>query len=362
MPAKTRLFQLFTFLLYAAATLQFVRYYVVGTTFYLSMPRYLSGQERLPFQERVLPILLMWPINHSAFLMSHLAHANGGFDAKSAATQETLAFYLVSLASFSLASYLVVRLYQAVTPSGMLSALVFPVFMVLTLWTYVVHIDADFSYPYDMPGLAFFAGGLLAIYTRRYLPLLAIMLVGTMNRETTLFLVGIYVIDAASREISAEAVREGGGSISLRERFAFGQVKWVRAVILLAVWLVVKMTIHHHFRGNDNTENYVRFGENLRRLKPRLWPILLNICGYTLPVIVILRRRIVPVRFANYLYILPVWFAVMFYTGVILESRVYGEMCAFSAVAVVLLFEEHVRTNGQMPALRHEGWDVSTEV
>ena len=156
---KSRLQQLFVWLLYVCATLQFVRYYVVSTTFYLNMHRYLAGQERLPFQERVLPIFLMWPINHSALLMKHVAHSNGGFDAASAATPQLLAFYLVSLISFALASYFVVRLYRAVSPSGTLAVLVFPVFMVLTLWTYVVHIDANFSFPYDMPSLAFFAGG-----------------------------------------------------------------------------------------------------------------------------------------------------------------------------------------------------------
>jgi hypothetical protein len=360
MPRKIKPIQLFTFLLYVAATLQAMRYYVVATTFYLDMPKYLSGHERLPFQERVLPILLMWPINHSTFMMQHFAHADNGFDAHSAATPERLAFYIVSLASFAIASYLVNRLYRAVTVTGRLSALVLPVFMVLTLWTYVIHIDADFSYPYDMPSLAFFAGGLLAIYTRRFLPLLAIVLVGTFNRETTLFLIGIYVIDAASRELTAEAPGNAQARFSLRERFSLRQVQWLRVVMLAAVWLAVKATVAHHFRENDNSENYVRAGENLHRLSPRLWPILFNICGYTLPLIVLFRKKIFPVRFGNYLYILPFWFAVMFYTGVILESRVYGELCSFCAVAAVLLFEEHVASQ-ERRSVDHEWSDLSSE-
>ena len=43
--------------LYACATLQFVRFYIVRCVFYLKLPAYLSGHERLPFQERVLPVL-----------------------------------------------------------------------------------------------------------------------------------------------------------------------------------------------------------------------------------------------------------------------------------------------------------------
>ena len=332
----------FVWVLYVCATLQFVRYYVVSTTFYLDMPRYLAGGERLPFQERVLPIFLMWPINHSAFLMHHVAHPRGGFDAPSAATPETLAFYLVSLVSFSLAAFLVVRLYRALTRTGSLAALVFPAFMVLTLWTYVVHIDANFSFPYDMPSLAFFAGGLLAITTRRFWPLVPIMIFGTMNRETTLFLVGIYVLDAASREVPESVLGAAGGKLSLRQRFDRRQVPWSRAALLFALWLAVKLPLAYHYRHNDASENFVRFFGNVGRLiRPRLWPVLLNMCGYLLPIVVVFRNRLRPLRFASVLYILPFWIAVMFYTGVILETRVYGELCCYTAVAVVLLLEDH---------------------
>ncbi len=344
MPAKRAPLVYFTWFLYACATLQFIRYYVVSTIFYLDMPRYMSGRERLPFQDRVLPIFLMWPIDHSAFLMRHLAHPKGGFDAPSAATPETLAFYIVSLISYSIAAWLVCRLYRAVTRSGTLSVLVFPTFMVLTLWTYVVHIDANFSFPYDMPSLAFFAGGLLAIYKRRFWPLLLVMFFGTMNRETTLFLVGVYILDAATRQSSESVSERIGASLPLRGRFAFGQVRWARVALLTGIWLAVKFTIAYHFRHNDNSENFVRLWSNFGRLRPRLWPTLLNICGYVLPAVVILRSRLRPLRFANYLYVLPFWAAVMFYTGVILETRIYGELCCYTAVAAVLLLEEHVRS------------------
>ncbi len=355
----------FSSLLYASAVLQFIRYYVVSTYFYLDMPRYLSGRERLPFQERVLPIFLMWPINHSAFLMRHFVHPRGNVFVPSAATRETLAFYIVSLVSFSIAGFLVYRLYRALTTTGALSVLVLPVFMVLTLWTYVVHIDADYSYPYDMPSLAFFAGGLLAIYTRRFIPLLAIMFLGTMNRETTLFLVGVYILDAASRDMplgfSGSTYSSRLGGIPFRHRFTFVGVPWLRAATLLAIWLAVRVTVHRHFAHNDSSENFVRFWSNFGRLGPRLWPTLLDVCGYVLPIVLMLRNRIQPLRFANYLYIFPVWVAVMFYTGVILETRIYGELCSLTAVAAVLLLEEHVASQGKAGTLGKESASLADE-
>ncbi len=340
MLSRQKLFPAFLWFLYSCATLQFIRFYVAGSLFYLDMPRYLSGRERLPFQERVLPIFLMYPINHSLFLMRHLAHNKGDVYTPSAATPESLAFYILSLVSFSIASFLVLRLYRALNPTGLLAPLVLPLFMVLTLWTYVVHIDANYSYPYDMPSLAFFAGGLLAIYTRRFWPLLPIMFFGTLNRETTLFLVGIYILDAASRELPVTP--------RLRDRFDFFRVPWRRAATLFLIWLAVKLVLYHHFQHNDNSENYVRLWGNLGRFRPRLWPTLLNICGYVLPIVLLQHGRIRPTRFANYLYILPFWFATMMYTGVILETRVYGELCSYTAIACILLLEDRVVSHRHM--------------
>lgn len=322
--------------LYAFATLQFVRYYVVSTRFYLNMSAYMTGHERLPFQMRVLPIALMWPLNHWALLMHAVANRGNDPQTASASAPATVAFYLVSLLSFSVASVFTMKLYHAVTRTGALSVLIFPVFLVVAMWTYVIHIDANYSYPYDMPSLAFFSAGLYFIYRRKFVALLVTLLVGTFNRETTLFLIGIYVLDAMSVPM-AEAAS------GLRERLDLRRVPWARAALLLAVWLVIKVGLTRHFSGNSNAENYNRIIENVFRLKLRLLPSLLNICAYLLPVVWLFRRRLTPVRFANYVYIFPVWLAIMFYTGVILETRVYGELSPYVAVCVVLLLEEHVR-------------------
>ena len=112
-------------------------------------------------------------------------------------------------------------------------------------------------------------------------------------------------------------------------------------VLLVLIWAGVKATVAHIFAANDTSENYVRIFESIGRLKPRLWPALLNVCGYLLPVVLVFRANIRPQRLANYLYILPFWFGIMFYTGVILETRIYGELCSFVAVVLVLILERH---------------------
>ncbi len=318
------------------ATLQFVRFYVISTHFYLNLPAYLSGQERLPFQERVFPILLMWPIQHSSRLMAAASHRGLNPGMNSAATPQTLGFYLVSLIAFLVAGVYTVRLYKAVTHNGLLGVLVYPAFLTVALWTYVVHVDANYSYPYDIPSLAFFTAGLFYIYTRRFLPLLAVMIVGTFNRETTLFLVIVYLLDAASTGMTDQ-------TSSLRSRFRLHTVPWARTALLAVVWIGIKASLAHHFAHNSRAEDYVRVKENLLRLKPRLLPTLLNLCGYLLPILWVLRNRVRPIRFANYIYVFPVWIAVMFVSGVILETRIYGELCSFATIAAILLLEQHIR-------------------
>ncbi len=314
-------------LLYFCATLQYVRYYSKATFLYLNMDRYLNGLERLPFQERVLPIFLIKPLVDSAWVARHLTHDNGNFTAARGP------LYVISLIAILIAGVFVQKLYNRVTQDGSLRFLVYPVFLHAIMWSYTIHNEANFSYPYDMLGVAFFAAGLFFIYTRRFLPLVLILAIGTLNRETTLFLVGIFVLDAASIPSTAGTDR----------RFSLRSVPWTRATLLLVIWIAIKASLARHFAANDASENFVRIGYNLRELTPRLWPALLNICGYMLPIVFLLRRTLRPVRFANYLYIFPFWVAVMFYTGVIVETRIYGELCSFAAIAVVLVIEQHMR-------------------
>jgi hypothetical protein len=325
MPAKSRVGIIVWFACFGLQTLQFIRFYIAKTAFYLDMPKYLAGHERIPFQERVLPILFLEPVFRSPWIM-RFAHPNGLF------TPELGPFYVLSLITFVIAGIFVQKLYSALTESGTLFFIVYPLFLFAAMWSYVIHIEANLSYPYDMPSVAFFAAGLYLIYTRKFIPLLIVMFLGTLNRETTLFLIGIFIIDAAS-------VAGSGPSTRFRDRFSLHQVPWLRVAALASIWLAIKITLAHIFAGNDNSENFVRFAYNLNKMGPRLWPAMLNICGYMLPIVWLLRGNIAPVRFANYLYIMPFWFAIMFYTGVVIETRIYGELCSFVAVALVLISE-----------------------
>jgi hypothetical protein len=347
--------------LYACATLQFVRYYCKSTDFYLNMTAYLTGHERLPFQERVLPIALLRPMYHWHWLMSHMAHSNGAF------TPELGPFYLLSLLSLAVAGIYTQRFYFLVSGRRSLSFLVYPIFLFTMMWSYSIHNEANYSYPYDLPGVAFFAAGLYYIYKRSFVGLFFVILIGTFNRETTLFLIVLYVIDSASRAVpslqlarASRSDRDAGHGIL--DRFDLRLVGWTKVAILGSIWIAVKFGLAYHFAGNSNAENFLRIRYNLARLSPRLLPALLNICGYTIPLIVVFFRMLKPIRVQNYLWVLPVWIAVMFCSGVLVETRIYGELCPFAAVALVLIIEESAARSACALPILEPGLETSEKI
>lgn len=303
------------------------------------MPAYLSGHERLPFQERILPVLFIRAIMQSSWITTSF-HGVGAF------TPQLGPFYLLSLVSLLVASLYTQKLYGSFSGSGTLRFLVLPLFLFCVMWTYCIHNEANYSYPYDFPSLAFFAAGLYYISRRNFLAVFVVILIGTFNRETTLFLIGIYVLDSASTPNEQAS--------TLRERLNFSRVAWPRVVLLCLTWGLIHFGLAHLFSGNDNSENFVRVHNNLRELKLRLLPALLNICGYTLPMVVLFHKRLTPLRLRNYLFILPIWFLIMFATGVLVETRIYGELCSLSSVALVLVVENYIQAAAPLiPAPKH---------
>jgi hypothetical protein len=323
---KSRMQKAVMWFFYTLATLQGIGFYIFSTQSYIVLQDYMYGRERLPFQERVMAAVLLRSILHFDFMVSLFNRLHGVF---SPPVQG--AFLLLSYIWFAIAGYFCVKLYRAVSYRRTFDFLVYPLFLCITLASYAVQITQDYAYPYDIPSLAFFTAGLYFIYTRQYLPLACVMFLGTFNRETTLFLIPIYLIDQT-------AVANASGSTM--PRFDLSRVPWLRSALLLLIWAAVKLPIDHHFAHNGS-DNQLRIRENLVNIGPKHWPGVLNICGYTIPIVLLLHRRISPRRFANYLLIVPLWIVVMFFTGVMLETRIYGELSSLATIAMLLILEDY---------------------
>jgi hypothetical protein len=109
---------------------------------------------------------------------------------------------------------------------------------------------------------------------------------------------------------------------------------------LLAYWVIWHLTIFHIFRGNSS-EYYSRIVTNLLSLRSlRNYPQIFSALGY-LPIFLLLyRRRIHDPEIRAWMWMLPVWAGFMYVWGVIVETRIFGELIAYAACVGTILAEE----------------------
>ena len=309
-------------LLYACAIYSFARSHILNTFRYISMQAYLQGDAKLPYQRRLLPMLVARALSTAPLSRSVVHRLNGrtvppGF----------FPFFLVDLLSVAVSVWLCLKLYRKAAVRPRSAPLIVAIFLWTAAWTYMLSPESSTYYPYDLPGVAFFTAGLYFIYTRRFAALLMTLLVGTLNRETTLFLIPLLFLDAM-------ALPPQGLSTSFWRRVPF-----VKLLVLTAAWVLVKLVLRRFYTHNDAADEFLRVNENLRLLSPNKWAQILCACGFLLPVVLYLRPRLADPRIRSYLLIIPIWVAVMFAFAVLTEIRVFGELCSLVTVATALLLD-----------------------
>ncbi len=325
-------------LLYTCAIFCFARCHVAQTFRYVSLTRYLAGTERLPYQRRLLVMAIIRGGRAFRPYRALEAHMSGHIVAPG-----LFSYFLVDLLSLGVAAWFCQKLYKRASRTGATTPFLLAIFLFTMAWTYLIAPEGSIFYPYDLASVAFFTAGLYFVYTRRFLPLLPIMLLGTANRETTIFLVPLLLLDAA--------VEPSGTFRSI----PWKRLPWAKAVALTAAWLLVRFALGRLYTHNDLADDYLRYRENLPRLLPGKWPELLGACGFLLPILFVYRRQISDARIRAYFLILPFWAVVMIVYGVISEVRVFGELCSLVSVAAALLLDSYmgkVRTPiSELPSL-----------
>ena len=228
-----------------------------------------------------------------------------------------------------------VKLYRLAAPNAPLALLPFALLIILCLFDFVLVVP--YSFPYDLPATAFLGWGTYFAIQQRFWALLPVFLLGTWNRETTLFLIGVVLIVAAARS---------------------GKVAWtnlqardlLQAAALLAAWILITQLQRHHY-GTNPSEAGARVAGNLHSLaNPLLWPNILSASAFLLPYIYWNRDKIsfAPVRVS--LLLLPFWVLLLLSVGQILELRIYGDISVLVAVAASLIFVSEARPKVVHPA------------
>ena len=320
----------FLIAVYVVATIQLAWCYLWLTRPYVNTFLYERGKERMPFQGRLMMMLPM-RLAHSNLLLHWLALPFGlsHFWFPRPVQPEVLIQAVINVACLLATGWFTTRIYQASSRRRLLAPFVYPLVLVVCGATYVMHTVQNFRFIYDMPSLAFFSLALYLVYFRRHWSLFVLtFLVATVNRETTLLLLPLYMIDAAVVNGKPQWKR-------LADRRTLAVV-----LPLAACWIVWQMTIRHIFAQNPS-EFYPRLNWNVKSLLvPQAWPQLLSACGYLLLFVVVMRRQIPDPRLRAWLWLVPLWIAFMFSFGILIETRVFGELIPLVVCASTLIVED----------------------
>lgn len=320
---------LFLWALYALATVQFVWCYLWLVRPYVQTVWYEHGEERMPFQGRLLMIAPMqWAHTNAplVWLSEWLSRYIYWFPR--VVSPEVLAQGVISVVCVAITGRVATRIYESASTRGLLTPLIYPLVLVLCVATYVLHTIQNFRFIYDLPSLAFFSVAMYVLYFRKSVAwFVAIFLIATINRETTLLLLGFFLLDRAVVN----------GRLIWRRVLAWRSVRVV--LPLAAYWAVWQVVMRHLFAAN-RSEFYSRVPLNLTFFaQPQAWPQLLGGCCYLLPIVVIFRKDLGDARLRAWLWVLPAWFGFMFVYGILIETRIFGELIPYVAVAGALMAE-----------------------
>jgi hypothetical protein len=316
--------------IYFLATIQFAWCYLRLTLHYVRLETYEYGNERMPFQGRMLMMVPMRWASQSS-LVSWLASSSKltPFWFQKPLTPEALVEAVIDVGCLLLAGWATVKIYKASSSRQLLTPFIYPLFLVVCVATYIMHVVQNFSFLYDLPSLAFFSVAMYLMYFQKHWAwFAALFCVATVNRETTLLLLPLYMLN--------EAMQNG--------RLVWSRVlRWRTLAVVMplgVLWAAWQIYVQRLFIYNPS-EFYPRFDWNVKSLLlPLAWPQLLSAGGYLLLFVAAMHHRVADPRLRAWLWLLPVWLLFMFSYGILIETRIYGELIPLIVCATAIICEE----------------------
>jgi len=314
------------------ATAHVVWFYLNRVPSYIQLDRYEIGQERMPFQGRVL---MEYPLR-----WGHQSHVVGAFAAwltrlhlwlPRGVLPEDIVEFIVDFSAVIVAGLVARDMYLFYSKQRRLSAYVYPFCLVMVAVSYCMEANHFFRFFYDLPSVGLFALGLYLIYRRRNVLLFALVfIVATINRETSLFLLLFFLLSSCVVD----------GRIVWKRVFTWRVT--ATTTLLAAFWLVWRVGVTRHFAERPSELAHHIVANICLALWPICWPQVFGMAGYTLPILLIFRTKTRPTELQLWAWIVPVWATFMMYFGVISEIRLFGELIPLFVCMGVLLAEERL--------------------
>lgn len=323
------------------ATVHIAWFYVVREQAYLEPALYEHGLERMPFQGRMLMELPMrWA--HASQLLVRLAASIGStvhLWIRRPIIPEDLVEIPVNAVSIAVAAWVARALYVAKSRTGLLTPYVYPLALAMITVAYLLPAEHFFRFVYDLPAMGLFAAGLY-LAQRRANPLLfaALFVVATINRETSLFLLPLFVGSRCIQDgrFRRERLRNAGTLLT--------------AAILAAFWVGWRIWVSHHFAAN-RTEAATHVKLNLFALLwPYGWTQMASVACFLLPLIVPFAVRTRDAELRLWGAVMLVWAAFLAVFGIVIETRIFGELIPMLACMAALAAEQNIA--GRLQALQ----------
>lgn len=174
--------------------------------------------------------------------------------------------------------------------------------------------------PYDLTQVAIFAACLWAILSRKRFLFYALFIIGTLNKETTCFLIPVFGL--------LELHSEGGLPR-----------KWlgVELGVQIALWLQLRYYTAHFYTQHPVYAMIV-WKQNVHfLLNPLHWPTISSVFAFLWIPYLIYFREIGHRGLQSCALVFPLWGAVMFVVGDFLELRIHSEWISYLAVCLILI-------------------------
>ncbi len=308
----------------------------------------------MPFQGRCLMMFLLRAVHRNGILADVGAVLRAShFWFPRPVSPEVMIQALVDVLSVAVTGVMATKLYQASSRRKLLTVLVYPFVLVACCATYVLHTVQNFRFVYDLPSMAFFSVALYLIYTRKPLIYFSLLfIVATVNRETTLLLLPLLLLDTLVLRRGKENDKESSSRWTL-----------LLVVVLALFWVAWQIAMRYVFASNVS-EFYPRIDWNVKSLfAPQAWPQMLSACGYLLIIVVIWFRKIPDARLRGWLWLIPLWMLFMFSFGILIETRIFGELIPLIVCSATLILEEELTKRWLSSTLQHaQRGDVDVHV
>ena len=199
-----------------------------------------------------------------------------------------------------------------------------PIILVPLLWNYCLL--TLFHYPSDMPSIAFFLGCLLLWRTKRPWTYYACFLVASFNRETILFVLPcLFALYWSNHQVKFWAMH---------------------TVIHIAIFGIVRLLLWKLFEHSPGTQMEDHLQKNLAVLMDGL-AFRNGVARYFaflfggLHLVAIAIWRWAPRELQRLTIVTLLFWGAMFYAGLMLESRIFGELIPIYVAVVIVVVVDY---------------------